>query len=36
MTTAAEEEEDMTTTMAADQGRKSGQVLEGEGRCFYI
>jgi hypothetical protein len=29
-------EEDTTTTMAADRGRKSGQVLEGEGRCFYI
>jgi hypothetical protein len=31
-----EEEEDTTTMMAADRGRKSGQVLEGEGRCFYI
>jgi hypothetical protein len=34
--TEAAEEEDTTTTMAADQGRKSGQVLEVEGRYFYI
>jgi hypothetical protein len=34
--TAKEEEEDTTSTMAADRGRKSGQVLEGEGRYFYI
>jgi hypothetical protein len=34
--TVAAEEEDTTTTMVADLGRKSGQVLEGEGRCFYI
>jgi hypothetical protein len=33
---AVEEDEDTTTTMAADQGQKIGQVLEGEGRCFYI
>jgi hypothetical protein len=32
----AAEGEDTTSTMAADQGRKSGQVLEGESRCFYI
>jgi hypothetical protein len=35
MTTTAAEE-DTTTTMAADRGRKSSYVLEGEGRCFYI
>jgi hypothetical protein len=29
-------EEDTTMTMAADRGRKSGQVREEEGRCFYI
>jgi hypothetical protein len=32
----AAEEENTTTMMAADQGQKSGQVLEGEGHCFYI
>jgi hypothetical protein len=32
----AAEEEDTTMTMTADLGRKSGYVLEGEGRCFYI
>jgi hypothetical protein len=34
--TSAVEEEDKKTTMAVDRGLKSGQVLEGEGRCFYI
>jgi hypothetical protein len=34
--TTTEEVEETTTTMAADRVRKSGQVLEGEGRCFYI
>jgi hypothetical protein len=34
--TAAAVEEDTMTTMAADRGRKSGYVLEGEARCFYI
>jgi hypothetical protein len=34
--TTTEEVEDTTTTMAANRVRKSGQVLEGEGRCFYI
>jgi hypothetical protein len=33
---AAEEDEGTMTTMAADRGQKIGQVLEGEGRCFYI
>jgi hypothetical protein len=31
-----EEEEDTMTTTTVDRGRKSRQVLEGEGRCFYI
>jgi hypothetical protein len=30
------EEEVTMTTMVVDRGRKSGQVLEGEGRYFYI
>jgi hypothetical protein len=34
MMAVEEEEEDTTTTMAADQGRKSGQVLEGRVAAF--
>jgi hypothetical protein len=30
----AAQEGDTTTTMTVDRGRKSGQVLEGEGQCF--